>query len=294
MKKNISLYVMFAPVLLYFIIFSYWPMNGVLIAFQDYLPTLGIFGSPWVGFDNFKQFFSSFYFDRILTNTIGISLYNIVVTTPVPIVLALMFHELRRTKLKNVMQTITFAPNFISVTVVCGMVLLFLNPDNGIINGVIKLFGGEAIDFMANPDSFWHVYVWSGVWQYTGWVALIYTATMAGIDSSLYEAAEIDGAGRFAKVIHVTLPSIIPTIVLMFILNLGNVMNVGFEKVLLLQNDLNLSSSEIIATYIYKRGLLATEYGLSSAVGVFNNVINFALLLVANTVSKRVSDTSLW
>jgi putative aldouronate transport system permease protein len=291
---NWQLYVLIAPVLAYFIIFHYAPMYGLQIAFKDFVASKGITGSEWVGLKHFKQFFQSFYAARIILNTLGISLMQLVIGFPIPIILAIMINEVSSTKFKKTVQTITYAPHFLSAVVLVGMMMTFLSPRNGIINQIIALFGRERIFFFSEPGWFKSLYVFSDVWQNMGWASIIYLAALAGIDPQLYEAAVIDGAGKFQKIIHITIPCLLPTVIILLILNLGTLMSVGFEKVFLMQNDLNLDSSEIISTYVYKKGLIGAQYSFSAAVGLFNSIINFILLLAVNSISKRLSKTSLW
>jgi putative aldouronate transport system permease protein len=269
-------------------------MYGVQIAFKDFLPGVGIWGSPWVGFDHFERFFNSYYFERLITNTVSISVYSILVGIPAPIILALMFNELRSKRFKTVAQTISYAPHFISVVVIVGMILFFLSPSNGVIPAILERLGVEPKNFLADPGSFWHIFVWSGVWQGIGWSSLIYTAAMSGIPPEQYEAAYIDGANKFQRIWHVTLPGILPTIVILSILSVGGIMSVGHEKILLLQNDLNLEKSEVISTYVYKAGIQSAQYSFSAAIGLFNNIINFTILVIVNAIARRVNETSLW
>ncbi|MEK3888127.1 ABC transporter permease [Bacillus sp. FSL K6-3431] len=294
LKKNLGLYLIIAPVILYFAIWHYWPMYGVIIAFKDFLPGVGISQSPWVGFAHFERFFNSYYFWRLIKNTLGISLYGLIVSIPLPIILALMFNELRNKRFKTIVQTISYAPHFISVVVVVGMLMFFISPSSGVINAVIEFFGGESKDFLADPKSFWHLFVWSGTWQSIGWASLIYTAAMSGIPPEQYEAAYIDGASKIQRMWHVTVPGIAPTIIILAILSAGGIMAVGFEKILLMQNGQNLNASEVISTYMYKSGILNAQYSFSAAVGVFNNVINFIILIIVNAIARRISSTSLW
>ncbi len=294
LKRNIGLYLIIAPAFFYFVIWHFWPLYGIQIAFKDYMPALGITGSPWVGVEHFTRFFRTFFFWDILRNTLGISVYGLIVGIPAPIILALMFNEIRRKRLRSVVQTISYAPHFISVVVAVGILFFFISPTTGVINGIITRFGGSPIDFMANPSHFWHLFVWSGLWQSIGWSSLIYTAAMAGIPPDQYEAAYIDGASRFRRIWHVTLPGIMPTIMILSIMSIGGVMNVGFEKVLLMQTDMNLAKSEVISTYMYKSGIVEAQYSFSAAVGLFNNVVNFILLILFNAIAKRAGQTSLW
>lgn len=293
-RKNWELYLILLPVVLYFIIFQYWPMYGVQIAFRNFQATLGITGSPWVGIRHFTRLFNSYYFNRLIINTLAISVYQLVVGFPIPILLALMMNEVKNNKFKKAVQLVTYAPHFLSIVVVVGMMNLFLSPQHGIVNEIIKLFGGEAVFFIARPEWFRSLYVWSGVWQNTGWESIIYMAAIVGIDPELYEASVVDGAGKFQRIWNITIPCLLPTAIILFILNTGRIMSVGFEKVFLMQNNLNKDVSDVISTYIYQNGVLGAQYSFSAAVGLFNSVINFALLLIVNAISGRVSKTSLW
>ena len=294
MNRYWDLYLLLVPVVLYFIIFKFWPMYGVQIAFKDFSPSKGIFDSPWVGFKHFLRFFNSFNFWDILRNTITISFYQLIAGFPIPILLALVLNEMRNAKFKKLLQTVTYAPHFLSTVVLVGMLTAFLNPSTGLVNRVIEMLGGEAINFMAEQSWFSSLYVWSGVWQNAGWGTIIYMASLSSIDVQLYEAATIDGASRFKKLLHVTLPSIVPTAVTMLILDCGRIMNIGFEKAFLMQNDLNINRSEVISTYVYQVGITQAQYSYSTAVDLFNAVINVILLLVVNKISKKLTQTSLW
>lgn len=293
MKKNWELYLMILPVVAYFILFQYLPMYGVQIAFKDFLAVKGIWGSPWIGLKHFMRFFRSYQFPVLIRNTIGISVYEILVGFPFPIILALIINEMRNGRFKNITQTATYAPHFLSVVVLCGMVVESLSA-TGIVNSVVQSFGGTPVYFMTEPSWFKTIYVFSGIWQNSGYDSIIYIAALAGIDVQLYEAAVVDGASKFKRLIHITLPGIVPTATIMFILKMGRIMSVGFTKVFLLQNDLNLSSSEVISTYVYKKGLLGSEFSFASAVDLFNAVINLVLLVTVNKISKKVGETSLW
>ena len=294
MNRYWDLYLLLVPVVLYFIIFKFWPMYGVQIAFKDFSPSKGIFDSPWVGFKHFLRFFNSFNFWDILRNTITISFYQLIAGFPIPILLALVLNEMRNAKFKKLLQTVTYAPHFLSTVVLVGMLTAFLNPSTGLVNRVIEMLGGEAINFMAEESWFSSLYVWSGVWQNAGWGTIIYMASLSSIDVQLYEAATIDGASRFKKLLHVTLPSIVPNAVTMLILDCGRIMNIGFEKAFLMQNDLNINRSEVISTYVYQVGITQAQYSYSTAVDLFNAVINVILLLVVNKISKKLTQTSLW
>ncbi|KKO54327.1 sugar ABC transporter permease [Paenibacillus sp. DMB20] len=294
LTKNWQLYLLLLPVILYYIVFHYLPMYGIQIAFKDFMANKGIWDSPWAGLKHFERFFNSFYFERLLTNTVLISLYTLALSFPIPILLALMLNEVKAERFKKIVQTITYAPHFLSVVVVVGMLFIFLNPSTGIINHLIVAFGGERITFMTSPGWFKTLYVLSDVWQTMGWSSIIYLAALSGVDQQLHEAATIDGANKIQRIWHINLPTIAPTIVILLILNLGSVMSVGFEKVFLMQNSLNMSSSDIISTYVYRTGILDAQYSFSAAVGLFNSVVNFALLILVNYIARRVNETSLW
>ncbi|MBS4968369.1 MAG: sugar ABC transporter permease [Lachnospiraceae bacterium] len=281
------------PSVIIFLLFTYYPMYGVIIAFKNFTPADGIFGSEWVGLQNFIQYFNSYQFGLTIRNTIVISLYTILVTFPLPIALALMCNQIRAKKFKKFFQVSTYLPHFISTVVMCGMLILFLSPSTGIISKLVGLFGFQLPNLMGSAAAFPHIYVWSEAWQHVGWDSILYIATLSSVDPSLYEAATMDGAGKWKKMLHVDVPALMPTVTIMLILRMGSVMSVGFEKVYLLQNTLNSSTSEIISTYVYKMGLISNQYSLSSAIGLFNNVINLALLLLVNAISKKISDTSL-
>lgn len=291
--KSWQLYTFLLPALTFFVIFHYIPMYGVQIAFKDFFATMGIMGSPWVGFDHFERFFNSYYFWRLLKNTLIISLYQLCLF-PLPIIFALMLNELRNGAFKKWTQTLTYAPHFISVVVVVGMIIAFLDPTTGIVNLLIEKLGGESIQFLTSPSWFRHIYVWSGEWQGLGWGSIIYLAALAGVNPELLEAAKVDGATRFQRILHINIPAILPTIVILFILNIGKFMSVGFEKVLLLQNSLNSETSDIIQTFVYETGLLEGQYSFAAAVGLFDSVINIILLITVNQIARKVSDNSLW
>ena len=293
-RGNADLYLMLAPVFLFYVIFWLWPLYGIQIGFRDFTVSGGFWGSPWVGLKHFARYFGSFYLFRTLKNTIGINLYELAVGFPASIVLALMFNELRSLRLRNIAQITSYAPTFLSVMVVAGMIVNFLSPSAGIVNALLGALGLEPRHYLAEPEYFWHVYVWSSIWQRVGFSTIIYTAAMATIPDSYYEAAVIDGARKVRRMWHITLPSISPIIVMLLILQIGNIMTLAFEKVLLLQNDLNLEASEVISTYVYKAGLLQAQFSYSTAISIFNMVINILFLVAANTVSKRVRGVSLW
>ncbi|GIN72392.1 sugar ABC transporter permease [Bacillus sp. J14TS2] len=291
--KSWQLYLLLLPAILYFTIFHYIPMYGVQIAFKDYIATLGITGSPWIGFDHFTRFYHSYYFWRILKNTFAISFYQLALF-PLPIIFALSLNELKNGAFKKWTQTLTYAPHFISVVVVVGMLIAFLDPISGLANNVITKFGGEAIPFLTSPGWFRHIYVWSGEWQSLGWGTIIYLAALAGVNPELHESASIDGATRIQRILYVNIPSILPSIVVLFILNIGKFMSIGFEKVLLMQNSLNSETSDIIQTFVYETGIIGGEYDFSAAIGLFDSVINIILLVTVNYLAKKTSENSLW
>lgn len=293
-RRHWQLYLLVIPPVLYFIIFKYIPISNAVIAFKDYNVVQGIWGSDWVGTKNFDAFFSNPVFWILLQNTFFLSLYAIVVGFPLPIILALALNEIRQGFFKRTVQMVTYAPYFISTVVMVSMIILLLSPRLGIVNQALGIFGISSIDFLGNPDFFRHIYVWSDVWQTAGYSAVIYLAALAGIDPTLYEAAKVDGASRWQKIINVDLPGLVPTATIILVLSVGNIMAVGFEKAFLLQNPLNLSNSEIISTYVYKTGLLNADYSMATAVGLFNSVINLILLLFVNGFIKRISGSGLW
>lgn len=294
LKLNWRLYALLLPVVVYFIVFHYIPMYGVQIAFKNFLAVRGITGSPWVGFDHFERFFNSYYFWRLLRNTVGISLYELAVAFPVPIVLALMLNELKNELFKRFVQTVTYAPHFLSTVVLVGIVVLFLSPQGGLVNNVLGWFGIEPIGFMTEPAWFKTIFVLSGVWQQMGWSSIIYLAALAGVDPQQHEAAIMDGASRLQRIIHVNIPAILPTIVILLILNMGSIMSVGFEKVYLMQNSKNIEASDVISTYVYQTGIIGSQYSYAAAISLFNSVINFFLLVGVNAAARRMNETSLW
>lgn len=288
------LYLFLLPSLIYLIIFHYMPIYGVQIAFKRFMPTKGIWDSPWVGVANFRRFFSSYYFERVLANTIKLSLYNLIAGFPFPVIMALLFNEIRSAKMKKLVQTVSYVPHFISVIVLVGMVNLFFGQTTGLINTVRRNMGLETIGFLNEPKYFASMYVWSGIWQHAGWNAIIYIAALSGIDPELHEAAQIDGASRLKRIWYINLPCILPTVIIMFILDAGKIMSLGFEKIYLMQNTMNISASQVISTFVYESGMLDMDYGFASAVDLFNNVVNIALLLLVNQLARRVSQTSLF
>ena len=292
-KKTWQLWVFVLPALIGLIIFSYVPMYGIVLAWKDYSPIQGIMGSRNVGFAHFERFFRSPYFVDIIRNTIVISLYGMIVGFPIPILLALGLNQIRNLKFKKFIQTVTYAPYFISTVVLVGIINIVF-AEKGFINQFISMLGNEPVLFMGNIKYWRHIYVWTGVWQSMGWNAIIYIAALAGVSPELHEAAIIDGATKFQRIKYIDLPSISPTIVITLILSAGSIMSVGFEKAFLMQNPLNAEVSEIIATYIYKVGLVSGQYGFSTAVGLFNSVINCILLLSVNKIAKKMGHSSIW
>ena len=293
LSKNYELYLMFLPVFVFFLIFAYKPMYGILMAFQNYSPSKGVMGSPWVGFSHFKTFFNSFYFGRLLKNTLTISLCSIVFGFPAPILLALLMNEIKNKTFKKTVQTISYLPHFISLVVICSMIKKF-TLSGGIINDIIVLFGGTRSNLLNSPSAFVPIYILSDIWTGIGWGSIIYLAALSSISMELYEAAAIEGAGRFKQAIHVTIPGIAPTIVIMFILRMGSVLSVGYERIILLYNPMTKSVADVISSYVYEKGILNQSWSFSTAVGLFNAVINLIFLVLTNQFSKKVSDTALW
>ncbi|WP_214628155.1 ABC transporter permease [Paenibacillus agaridevorans] len=294
LNRDKFLLLLTVPVLIYFVIFHYVPMYGIIIAFKQFRPLDGILSSSWAGVQNFQLFFDSIYFWRLLKNTLLISLYSLFWGFPAPIIFALLLNELKNRYFKRMVQTISYLPHFISIVVIAGMIVTFTNPLDGIINLALVKLGFAPIGFLNDPDWFRTIFVSSGIWQTFGWGSIIYLAAIAGINPQLYEAAEIDGANRWKKVMHITLPSIIPTIIILLILNVGNLMDVGFEKVLLLYNPATYETADVIGTFVYRRGILNSDFSFAAAVNLFNNVINIILLVSVNRISRKVSETSLW
>jgi putative aldouronate transport system permease protein len=291
--RNWGLYLLLLPAVILMICFTYIPMFGIVIAFKDFTPASGIFGSPWAGWKYFQEYFNSYQFWPTIKNTLIISLYTIVVTFPLPIVVALMCNQITSSKYKKFFQVSTYLPHFISTVVMCGMIILFLSPRTGIIAKLVSFVGIELPNLMGQPSAFSSIYVWTEAWQHVGWDSILYIAALSAVDPTLYEAATVDGASKWQKILRIDIPMLLPTITIMLILRMGSVMSVGFEKVYLLQNNLNLTASEIISTYVYKMGLISNQYSLSAAINLFNNVINFILLLSMNWISNKLSDTSL-
>lgn len=293
MKTNYSLYLLVLPVIIFYIIFMYKPMYGAIIAFKDFTPGLGITGSPWVGLKHFEAFITDHYFVRLLKNTLLISLYSLVWGFPAPILLAVLLNELRHEWYKKTVQTISYLPHFVSMVVICGMIKIFCSSD-GIINDFMTLFGGAAQNLLQKPQYFRTIYIITDIWQGVGWGTIIYLSALASVDQSLYEAAMVDGAGRFRRIWHITLPGILPTIVILLIMRIGSLLSVGYEKIILLYNPMTYETADVISSYVYRKGLQEFNWSYSSAVGLFNSVINMILLVVANKISRAVTETSLW
>lgn len=293
LRRNKGLYLMLLPVVAYYLIFCYYPMYGAQIAFRNFSPKLGITGSEWVGFKHFTDFFNSVYFVRLLRNTLMINFMNLLLGFPAPIILALMLNEVRRAKFKKVVQTVSYLPHFISTVVIAGMILQFTATD-GFITNILTQFSYPRQNLMMNPSLFKPIYVISDIWQGIGWGSIIYIASISGISADLYESARIDGANRWRQVINITIPSIMPTIVTMLILRIGNMMSLGFEKIFLLYNSSIYETADVISTYVYRKGLVDMNYSFSTAVGLFNSVINLILLVSANKICRKLTDSSLW
>jgi len=293
-KRDYQLYLLALPAVIYLFIFNYIPMYGVQIAFKDFLAMKGIMGSPWVGFKHFERFFESYQFWNTVKNTLGLSIYQLVSSFPIAILLALLLNQVSHIRYKSLIQTVTYAPHFISVVVLVGMVSMILSPRTGFINHFIQFLGGEPRLFMGEPESYKNIYVWSGIWQNTGWASIIYIAALSSINPELYEACRVDGANRLQQIWNVDIPGIMPTAVIMLILEMGKMMNVGFQKAYLLQNPLTAEAQEIISTYVYKVGLINTQYSYSAAINLFNTIINITLLITANSISKKLTKNSLW
>ncbi|QKS45081.1 sugar ABC transporter permease [Paenibacillus cellulosilyticus] len=294
LRRNYQLYLLFLPVLIYFVIFHYWPMYGLQIAFKEYSAIRGIGGSPWTGWTHFERFYQSSQFWIIIKNTVLINVYELLVAFPIPILFALLLNQIGNERFKKTVQTITYAPHFISIVVVVGMLHIFLSPRTGMLNHLLVLFGAEPVFFMGSEGWFKSIFVFSGVWQNMGWSSIVYVAALSGVNPDMHEAAVMDGASKLQRIMRIDLPSIQPIIVILLIMNIGSFMSVGFEKIYLMQNALNLDASEVIQTYVYKTGLLGAQFSYSTAIGLVNAVINFMLLAAVNQVAKKYKQTSLW
>lgn len=288
-----QLYLLLLPGIILTIIYKYIPMYGVQIAFRDYNPVLGFNKSPWVGMKWFLKFFNNYKSWTLIANTVKLSLYTILWTFPVPIILSLLINQIRFQKFKKVTQTILYAPHFVSIMVVCGLLRIFLSPYGGLITNIVSAFGGDtSIGLLDQASKFRTIYISSSIWQDAGWGMIIYLATLSGVDVSLHEAAKVDGANIFKRILHIDFPSLVPMIIIQLIMSFGNLMNVGFEKVFLLQTDLNMATSEIIATYVYEQGMLKAMYSFSTAVGLFNTIVNLLLLIAVNKISNKAAGIS--
>lgn len=292
--KERYLWLLVIPGILYFGIFLYAPLAGLVISFESYSPFRGILAGPWVGFKWFGQFFESPYFLRLLRNTVLLNIYGLFWGFPAPIIFALMLNEVQGKAFKKLAQTLSYLPHFVSTVVIVGIISSLLGPESGLINLAIKAMGGTPINFMGSPQWFRTIYIGSGIWQDLGWSCIIYLAALAGVDPQLYEAAMIDGAGKFKRIWHVTLPGILPTVVIMLIMALGGMFSVGYEKIILMYNTSTYETADVINTYVFRRGIVGGEYSFGTAVGLFQSVINFALVFIVNKVSKKLSEISLW
>ena len=292
-QKNYFKYLIVLPVLVWMALFCYKPMYGIVIAFQNYRPRLGISGSEWIGFENFERFFNDVYFGRLLRNTLTISFTSLIFSFPMPIILALLLNEVRCTWFKRAVQTITYLPHFIAMVIVCALVTQFCQ-SNGVINDIIEFFGGERTNLLNNQDAFIPIYIISGIWKEVGWSSIIYLAALSSIDQEQYEAAKIDGAGRWQQMIHITLPGLLPTITMLLILKMGSIMSVGYEKILLLYQPLTYEVADVFSTYSYRKGILGQSFSYGTAIGLFNSVVNIIMLQVSNKASKKAGQSGLF
>lgn len=292
--RSWQLYVLLLPALLYVALFKYWPMYGAQIAFRNYNPVDGFAGSQWVGLDHFVRFVTSFQFERLIANTLTVNSLGLLIAFPIPIVLALIVNQLQSERFKKFTQTVLYSPSFISVVVIVGMIHLLFSPRSGVVNNAIELFGGEPVFFMGLPEWFRPLYIGSDIWQNAGFSMIVYLAALTAIDPALHEAARVDGANKWQRIWHIDIPGIMPVVTILFILAIGNLFNLGFEKVLLMQTDLNLQTSEVIQTYVYKTGLQQAQFSYSAAIGLFNSLINLVLLLTFNWIARKAGQSSLW
>ena len=292
--KNRALYLFILPLMVFLLLFNYMPMYGLQIAFKNYSPAKGIWGSQWVGMKYFDKFLTSYSFWNLLRNTLVLSLYHLITSFPLAIILALIINYIPAYRFKKLVQTATYAPHFVSTVVVVGMLFIFFAPSSGIVNNIIVNLGGTAYDYRGSAASFPHRYVWTGIWQHMGWNSIIYIAALVSVPPELHEAATVDGAGKFKRILHVDIPAILPTAVIMLIMDCGRIMNLGHEKILLMQASSNLSASEVISTYVYKIGLQSAQFSYATAIGLFNNVINCILLVLVNFISNKLSGEGLW
>ncbi len=293
-KQNFDLYLFVLPGMIITFIFNYIPIYGAQIAFRDFSYTKGFWGSPWVGFDNFIRFFSGAYFWEIIFNTFILAVYSLIAGFPFPIILALLLNSFRHKRYGKIIQTVTYAPNFISTVVMCGMIIMFLSTNAGIVNTLIGFLGIDPINFMAYPSLWRHIYVWTGIWQGTGWGSVIYFAALSGINPEYYEAAIIDGSNKLQRIWYIDIPHLLPTIIFLLIMNCGGILSVGYEKTFLLQNPINGSVSEVISTYVYKMGLVNNDMSFSTAVGLFNSAVNSIMLVTVNQIARKYSEYSIW
>jgi putative aldouronate transport system permease protein len=294
MYSRYDLYLMLLVPIVWYLVFQYGPLYGLQIAFKNFSPAKGILGSAWVGFDHFERFVESYYFWRLLWNTISINLFSLLFAFPVPIFLALLINEIRNKAFSKIVQNITYIPHFISIVVMVGMLMLVLSPRGGPVNTIIEAFGGVPVRFLDSAAWFKSIFIGSNIWQNMGWQSIIYIAALSGVNPQLYEAAKMDGANRLRRIWHVSIPGILPVIVILLILDVGHFMNVGFEKILLMQNNLNLEASDVISTFVYSTGILKGEYSYTAAIGLFNSIINLALLVLVNRFARKKAETSLW
>lgn len=292
--KNYVLLLFILLPLIHILLFCYKPMYGIILAFKDYDFGLGIWGSEWIGLKHFIKFFKSYRFEQMLTNTLVINLYSLLLSVPLPMGLALVLHYVNGKRLSKTTQMITYAPHFISNVVIVSMMSLMLAKGSGVVNGVFRDIGLEAVDFLGKPALFKHMYVWSDIWQHNGWQAIIYIATLSSVSPELHEAAMIDGAGKLQRIWYVDIPALLPTATILLIMSCGNIMNISFEKIYLMQNNMNISASEVISTYVYKAAFIDGKYDYSTAINLFSSVVNFSLLMFVNWISQKLSDTSLF
>lgn len=294
LRVNHALYLYLLPAVVITFLFQYLPIYGIQIAFRDFRPARGITGSTWVGLKHFIRFFGSYQFGDLIQNTLGLSLMSLVLAFPFPIIMALLYAQIRNKRVQRIAQTVTYTPHFISTVVMASMIIIFLSPNNGLYGHLARLFGGTPENPLAVASAFRPIYVLTDIWQHSGWDSIIYISALSAIDTQLYDAAMVDGAGKWKRILHIDIPCILPTIIILLILRTGSLMSVGFEKAFLLQNSLNITQSEVISTYVYKIGLEKSQYSYSAAIDVFNIAINFVLLISVNAIAKRVSDTGLW
>jgi len=291
--RNRTVYLMAVLPMMYYFIFKYGPMFGVVIAFKRFQPGSGIWGSPWVGFDNFKMFFESYYFWRLLKNAFLLSFFSLIFGFPIPIIFAILLNELKAKRFKKIVQTVTYAPHFISLVVICGIVINFVSQE-GLITTFLSNFGFEKSNLLLNSKYFRTIYIASDIWQHMGWNSIIFLAAITGLDPELFDAATVDGAGRIRKIINIIIPGIMPTIIVLLILKIGSLMNIGFEKIILLYNPSIYDTADVISSFVYRKGILQADYSYSTAVGIFNSLINLSLLISANWLSRKFNETSLW